>query len=365
MIDSLRVSGFKVLDDVKLPNLGRLNLFLGENNTGKSCLLEAVSLYAGRMPIADLLQVAAERSNERLQPWEIDGLTEEGTSVTHPIFELFHRKSNSPAKAIFIGKIRDSAPLLIECIPHKRVLNEDGLSGYVPVPSEDISVDGAEMALVIRRGDKKVGLLTRGRLRISGSANSEKIPNEDAQSVAFVPSGGFSEEKAAAAWDALVQGPGQELVLTWLRMLDPSIEDLVFIAGRRQSRLALLKIKGQRRIPLRSMGDGLTRLFHIAVAMASSSKGVLLIDEFENGLHWSVQKTLWTAIAKAASDYDLQVFATTHSRDCIEAFSEAAEHTGPEVARMYRLQRIENNVSAMELPLQNVAAAIREHEEVR
>ena len=166
-------------------------------------------------------------------------------------------------------------------------------------------------------------------------------------------------------WDALVQGPGQELVLEWLRMLDSRIEDLAYIAGRHGARLALLKLHGQGRIPLRSMGDGLTKLFHIALAVASASKGVLLIDEFENGLHWSVQTKLWAALTKAAGEYNVQVFATTHSRDCIESFTAGVKDAGPDGASIYRLERKGDDVFAIDLPLLNVNAAMREHEEVR
>jgi len=94
--------------------------------------------------------------------------------------------------------------------------------------------------------------------------------------VPYVPANGISESKAASTWDALIQGPGQESVLTWLRMIDPRIEALDYIAGRGTSRIALLKVEGQGRIPLGTMGDGVRRMFHIGLAMASASKGCLL-----------------------------------------------------------------------------------------
>jgi hypothetical protein len=205
-------------------------------------------------------------------------------------------------------------------------------------------------------------MLPRGRVPVG-----EKFPNEDALSVAFLPASGFSVDKAASLWDALVQGPGQELVLDWLRMLDPRIGDLAYIAGRLGSspRLALLRVEGQGRIPLRSMGDGLTKLFHIALAVASAPKGVLLIDEFENGLHWSVQEKLWIALARAAREFNVQLFCTTHSRDCIESFAAAVKDAGPDGASIYRLERKGDDILATDLPLLNVDAAMRQHAEVR
>jgi AAA domain, putative AbiEii toxin, Type IV TA system len=368
MIASLHIAGFRLFRDITLPKLGHLNLFVGENNSGKSCLLEAVNLYAGQIPISDLVQTAVGRSDESLRPWDAIELTEEGTSVRHPIFELFHRAGQTFTREFIIEKVGDANPLRVQCLPHRMVRDEQDFIRYFPLAEgETTPADGVEMALTVLRGGRQVGLLTRRRLPLVRTriAVSEKFLNEDALAVAFLPANGLSGEKAASMWDALVQGPGQEMVLDWLRMLDPRIEDLAYVAARRDARMALLKFRGQGRIPLRSMGDGLTKLFHIAIAVASASKGVLLIDEFENGLHWSVQEKLWIAIAKAAREFGVQVFSTTHSRDCIEGFAAAVGGGGPGDAAVYRLERRADDVFATNLPLINIHAAIREHEEVR
>jgi predicted ATPase len=369
MIESLHVSGFKLFRDITLPRLGRLNLFVGENNTGKSCLLEAINLYAGRTPITDVLQTAAARSGEAPGPWAPVDLTEEGTSLTHPVFDLFHRAGRAFTEGIIIEKIGDRSPLRVQCLPHRVVTDEEGYRRYIPLTQGDaIPPEGVEMALRVYRGDKQVGLITRRLLPLRGRIPvGEAFANEDALSVAFLPARGLSVEKASSMWDALIQGPGQELVLEWLRMLDARIEDLAYVAGRLGSspRLALLKVEGQGRIPLRSMGDGLTKLFHIALAVASAPKGVLLIDEFENGLHWKVQGDLWIALAKAAREFNVQVFCTTHSRDCIESFAAAVKDAGPDGASIYRLERKGDDVFATDLPLLNIDAAMREHEEIR
>lgn len=325
-------------------------------------------MYVGRTPLTDVLQTAAARSGDRLGPWDPVDLTEEGTSIAHPVFDLFHGADRAFRRGIVIEKIGDPSPLRIQCLLHRVVTDEEGFRRYVPVtPGDPSPPEGLEMALPVYRGDRQMGLVTRRMLPRGRTPVGEKFPNDDALSVAFLPASGFSDEKAASLWDALVQGPGQELVLDWLRMLDPRISDLAYVAGRLASspRLALLRIEGQVRIPLRSMGDGLTKLFHIAIAVASAPRGVLLIDEFENGLHWSVQEKLWIALAKAAREFRVQVFCTTHSRDCIESFAAAVKEVGSDGASIYRLERKGDDVFAADLPLLNVDAAIREHEEVR
>lgn len=368
MIGSFRIRGFKLFRDLTLPRLGRLNLFVGENNTGKSCLLEAIRLYAGRAPLNDVMEAASARVSDRLQPWSIDGLNEESSPIRHPIFDLFHWEGPSVSSPVILEKLGDLSPLKIEFALHERVANEQGAVRYIRVSPGSAVGERVEIALPVYRGNTQVGLVTRRmlppRVRIP---DSERFFNEDAQTVAYLPANGFSEEKAASLWDGVVQGPNQHLVLDWLRILEPSIDDLAYIGedGFRRSRVAILKLRHEGRIPLRSMGDGLRRLFHIALAVASSYRGILLIDEFENGLHWRVQEQLWRALAEMATGSNVQIFATTHSRDCIEGFTMAARKLETEGAIIYRLERRNGEVSAMELPLLNVDAAMRLHEEVR
>jgi hypothetical protein len=371
MIDSLHIAGYKLFRDLTIPTLGRMNLFVGENNTGKSCLLEAIGLYAGENPVSDILQAASSRSQEPLRPWQAEGWHEEDTPLRHPVFALCHREDSDrndiEVSPILIERIGDPNPLYIRYQFHDVLTGEDGVRRYLPVLPGHATVDHLELALPVFRAGKQVALMTRRHLpwrpRIF---DSERISLFDGGStVSHLPAGGFNDEKAAFLWDTLIQGPGQERVLDWMRMIDGRIEDLDYIAGRLRSRIALLKVKGEGRIPLRSMGDGLRRMFHIGLAMATASKGILLIDEFENGLHWHVQRELWVALGKAAKEFNVQIFATTHSRDCIGGFVSASEELRINDAKLYRLERKDDEIFAVDLALINVEAALRVNGEVR
>jgi AAA15 family ATPase/GTPase len=68
------------------------------------------------------------------------------------------------------------------------------------------------------------------------------------------------------------------------------------------------------------MGDGMNRILTIILALVNSDNGCLLIDEFENGLHYTVQENLWRIIFHLSKELNIQVFATTHSEDCIKGF---------------------------------------------
>lgn len=73
----------------------------------------------------------------------------------------------------------------------------------------------------------------------------------------------------------------------------------------------------ERKIPIRYLGDGITRLLSIILAIANSKNGCLLIDEIENGIHYSIMPKIWMGIAKAAKEFDCQIIATTHSYECL------------------------------------------------
>jgi hypothetical protein len=370
MIESLHIAGFKLFRDLTLPKLGRMNLFVGENNTGKSCLLEAIGLYAGRNPVTDILQTLALRAAEPFHPWEKAGWNEEGTALRHPIFNLFHQDESGghdgERGTFLIEKIDDTNSLLVKNLPLGYTTDEEGLRSSVPDRSEVFDFGPSEQGVFAYRGNMEAAQIGRGFFRdCYVSQNSGSLPFGGAPLVPYLPANGFSDLRAAFLWDALIQGPGQDRVLSWLRMIDRRIEALDYIAGRGASRIALLKVKGEGRIPLGTMGDGLRRMFHIGLAMASASKGVLLIDEFENGLHWRVQRELWAALGKAAREFEVQIFATTHSRDCIEGFVSASKDLDVSDATLYRLERNGDEIYAVDLSLINVEAALQLNGEVR
>ena len=130
-------------------------------------------------------------------------------------------------------------------------------------------------------------------------------------------------------------------------------------------RIALVKIKGiDEPLPLKSMGDGMTRLFHIIVALVNARNGLLLIDEFENGLHWSVQPKVWDIVFQLSERLNVQVFATTHSRDCIKGFYDAWNNY-PTLGAFFRLDEKNESIKATEYTSESLSDSIDMDVEVR
>ncbi|MCP4138058.1 MAG: ATP-binding protein [bacterium] len=142
--------------------------------------------------------------------------------------------------------------------------------------------------------------------------------------IQLVPPQGIIDIKITALWDKINLTDLKNEVISGLKLIDPGIQDIALVGDTDDSRIPIARYKGTKEgIPLKTLGDGMTRIFHIILAMVNAKNGVLLIDEFENGLHWNVHSNLWKMIFTLSERLTVQVFATTHSRDCIKGFHEA------------------------------------------
>jgi hypothetical protein len=379
MIPSLHISGFKLFRELDLPRLGGLNLFVGKNNTGKTCLLEAVELYASSSPW-DILRVASRREPDAVQRKKLDRFDPfEFEESLRPILNLFHREHGHFFKPyIRLSAENPESSLAIRCEPFL-----DELLEMEEMNSESERMEPSShrrhlghllgRGLEVARGGKKARRHFFERYFRMSPPPEEMMKDEgwlhpDVSTVAFLPARGFSMSDAKRLWDRASLADKDELLLDWLRFVEPDVRDLRYISDPESGvDLPYLKIDGERgRTPLASMGDGLTHLFHIGLAMANASGGILLIDEFENGLHWEVQEQLWKALFEAATKFGVQVFATTHSNDCIQAFVEARkDRLISSESYVYRLERKGENIHAHEFSPQGLEAAIRQGIEVR
>jgi AAA15 family ATPase/GTPase len=121
------------------------------------------------------------------------------------------------------------------------------------------------------------------------------------------------------------------------------------------------------RIPLQMMGEGVMRLTKLVIGIASAPGGLVLMDEVENGLHYSVMKRVWSALAAAARAADAQLFATTHSWECLTAAHAAFSESEAYDFRLQRLERLRDtdDIRAVTLDQESLQAAIEGGFEVR
>ena len=115
-------------------------------------------------------------------------------------------------------------------------------------------------------------------------------------------------------------------------------------------------------VPLPMMGEGMNRIARILLAISTAAGGVVMVDEIENGIHYSVLQKVWSAIADAAERAQVQVFATTHSFECMAAAHQALG----DKLMVHRIEQdTEGKNHCVTLEEEGIAAAIRHGFEVR
>ena len=121
-------------------------------------------------------------------------------------------------------------------------------------------------------------------------------------------------------------------------------------------------------LPVSMMGDGLRRYLSIVASAANPLTNVLLIDEIDNGLHYSIYKKLWQALFTLAVATDKQIFATTHSKETLLYLNEMLQenpHNKGEL-RLYTLEKtLKKGLQAYKLTHEGLQEACENEIEIR
>ena len=180
-----------------------------------------------------------------------------------------------------------------------------------------------------------------------------------------------SNSKLARFWDRVTLTEEEDLSLRALRLTGDGIERIAVVGDenpryRLFGRRVVVKAPDHARpVPLKSLGDGVTRLFAAALALTNSRDGFLVVDEAENGIHYSIQRDFWRLILRAAHQYNVQVLATTHSKDCVTGFARAAIEFGEASGVYLRLERDGDQMRAVEYTEEELRTVADQGIEVR
>jgi AAA15 family ATPase/GTPase len=173
----------------------------------------------------------------------------------------------------------------------------------------------------------------------------------------------------AKMFDNIILTDKESYVIEALRIIEPSIEKIAFIEDEHsRQRNAVVKLSNMTKVlPLKNMGDGINRILSIILALVNAENGFLLIDEFENGLHYRTQKQLWKMIFKLSEIFNIQVFATTHSNDCIFGFANAlnSDTNTTVTGKLFRLDNKKGSIKSVEYVADELQLANEQHIETR
>ena len=375
-IPKLDILNFRGLKSLQLSNLGQVTLLIGENKIGKTTVLEAIQFFISRGDRVVIDRLLIDRREL------IYGTDMEGSEIIYPdLSALFYEslskdnKSSYPKIVIDAGRKKDKI--------FAEITNAED-----DIPNDLLLVSNNNIkAIEIRCGTRK-RQIAMGRIKNKkpifsevpiGYRKNDSWPEEIPHQL-ITPSV-LDFEIASRLWNDVVFTPKEEFVKDTLRLvLGEELEGIStkwadsndimglgyrYIPQSRKANSFIVKLKNlEHPIPLNRLGDGAQHLLGISLGLANSENGILLIDEIENGMHYSLQYDLWKMLFGAAKLGNVQIVAATHSWDCIAGFAKVAKESDEEGA-LIRIERYGDEIEAVHYSEQELVTIAEQRIEVR
>jgi len=364
MLRTVKIDKFRGFPSFELQNLGRLNLLVGTNNSGKTSILEAIQLLCSRSNLEPLIETMRKRG-EYFVAEDIRRPRRE-LDIRH----LFYNHEIEPGSQFSVSGVNANISESFTASIKLKNSRRDGLhidAGDQLTIFENEDFDG-------RLDDRVLEFTTKWMygeneeiwerpLSINGGLDDEYIRRFRAIGIAkknqiktqFINSSALTAQKMIELFEEIVLTPEENLLQEALQIVDPNIERIASVSSknmRLESRLRLesrdgfvVRLRGkEQRVPIGSMGDGIWRMLGLALATVGAADGVLFVDEIDTGLHFSTMSDMWRLIWGAAKRLNVQVFATTHSSDCWTSLASLASQEDTEENGI-TIQRIERDKS--------------------
>ncbi len=354
MIKSFQAKNFRGFEEISVEPLGRVNLFVGKNGCGKTSLLEAMALCVNPTILSDDQIVTYRVKN--LEHWLFSNgdmqsdielhaeLLPSGfinTSVWGSDFDKERFISTSERSEIVMKKLNESYAKYPQ-IKSKRYIEFNQTAPTLEIQLESSNIIHDKGMIVSNRGSNKPPVCR---------FFSSNIPLE--------------QNTLASLYSKLAVDKSEASLIEALQLIQPKAVDIRLTVVDGTEHL-FLDIGASHRMPIEIMGGGITRLLEIILGIINSGDGYVFVDEIENGFHYSIQQKLWETIFSTAKKSNVQVFATTHSWECVTAAARAAELLTDEDFRLHRVERDEDGKSrVVTFDKESLATAIELNWEVR
>jgi AAA15 family ATPase/GTPase len=325
MLSSLKIENFRCFSTFELPQLGRLNLLVGTNNCGKTSILEAIQILASQYTLSPLKDLMISRGeyivHEKLpddilldishlfygreihidskfsmiaEKTEENLLSQEQLSLLISVKELPKDRENYN-----ISNLSPNWHFVIESAENAALKQDDWLSISPPIYIED-------------------WLLQSNLFKQAVYYKENSIPSP----TQFIAASSLTIEKTIDLFDRVMLTPEEDFIVEALQIIEPSIDRIASFGSNKYSHSGsrngfVIRLKdSKKRIPIGSMGDGMWRMLGLILAIVNAKDGILLVDEIDTGLHYSVMSDMWKILWKMANKLNVQIFATTHNSDC-------------------------------------------------
>lgn len=334
MIDSVFLDNYKQFKEFEINGLKRINILSGENNTGKTSILEAIfMLYDRGSPDFTLRQFG----------WRgVNAIELKADSLWRPLFSNFDLSKKITIKVNDNGHEEKATYQHIENFNTSLAVKPNNAPRNQTFSSSNILAESLKCSYFYKK--KNAGecnlFINSGQL----SMNTNRLQKAKKE-VAFV----HSSARGNLASDSEKLGKidvenGLKNITEYLKIIEPRLTSLSIIPHGQQS-LIYGDIGLKRKIPISYMGEGITKFLSILVTIATTKNGIICLDEIENGIHYSLFPKIWEIMDKMTKTYKCQLFITTHSRDVLHGLNEYYKSSETKDISFVRLDTIQGSIT--------------------
>ena len=362
-ITSLQLNGYRGFESYALRDLARVNLLVGKNNSGKTSVLEAINLLAENGGLPALARSAIQRRQQKF--WYTDNQRNIDIFDVSPVFFGYRMTPNT---RFTVRSNRNQ--MSMEMVPINKIesvqLYSDPEIQEVERSIGETAFIGLKIAASSLHHPIPIFPITESGSLIYSNQLRQNARWETVCRSRFLSTTPMSPFDIRNIWEKVIRERRETNLIDALRTLEPDIESIHLLPGNWSMDNVLVdRQSGGPRIGIGSFGEGMRRLLDLALALIDSANGVLLIDEIDTGLHWTVMEDLWRFIIGASRRSNVQVFATTHSYDCLKGLASLMQND-PDLAADVSLQKVERALpQAVTLSGEQIPVAIEQDIEVR
>lgn len=318
MIDEIFIQNFRGFSSTHISGLKRVNVIVGKNASGKTAILESIFLSAGAAGPQATLQLRGLRQLGNLL--QIAGESSSYRSLWEDLFHWFDQDKTISIK--IVGTNSDSRSL--------RVFYEDSPSQVLPFGADTTSppqpLNTTVMPQIVfewQRGDEPP-VQVRPKLTSKG-LEFEGLSVEHFPAIMFSPHAADSLAENAKRYSELSKMGKIKSVEKALRTEYPFIRSLSIEYSASNPAVFASFTHNQKKMPVALVSDGINKLLSVILGIGNSPKGVVLIDQIEDGFYYSRMPSIWRTLYRFAQNNGAQIFATTHSIECLNALKEAMQ----------------------------------------
>ena len=351
-LETVTIHQFRGLRDLELKDLGRINLLVGLNNSGKTSVLEALSVYCHPLDIKVWLSTANQREQDigvyRIRL--LDAIkwlfTHNSASIVEPDKPIILISSTG----LFSVKKLIASYEEMEQISLSEESNIRNISNEEEIENEDTPrvKKGIKLKIEVFADDGyQLSLFGEPPACITDFLLWEderfyRLPGKREPSLKTSVVTPSSHRSEVGQFRLLSEATFQNFkadVIQLLKQIDNNISDIEILLPPESisSRFNIyIQHKKLGLAPVSTFCDGIRRLLHIALKLASVKGGILLIDELESTIHTEALQSSFQWLVKWCTEMDVQLFATTHSLEAVDALLEVTESDSDLV--LYRLE---------------------------